>query len=95
MFVPINGFMFLYCEVKQDEPSGFLDNTMAVAAVTVVAGTLALVAFLPTSLPIFPPQLLPPLTTGGASISRDGRSLPFMLIKVWYTILYFTHKIFN
>ena len=74
--------------MEQDESSGFLDNPIAVAAVTVVAGTLAVAAFLPTSLPIVPLQV-------GSSIAREGRSLPFTLINVCYTILCFACKLFH
>ena len=79
----IYALLFSCGEVEQDEPSGFFDNPIAVGAITVVAGTLALAAFLPTSLPIFPT-----LSIGGASIAREGRSLPFTLINVCHTISY-------
>ena len=72
--------MHIFAFIFSCGEGGLFDNAIAV---TVVAGTIALAAFLPTSLPIFPPQSI-----GGTSIEREGRSLPFTLINVCNTVSY-------
>ena len=72
--------MHIFAFIFSCGEGGLFDNAIAV---TVVAGTIALAAFLPTSLPIFPPQFI-----GGTSIEREGRSLPFTLINVCHTVSY-------
>ena len=72
--------MHIFAFIFSCGEGGLFDNAIAV---TVVAGTIALAAFLPTSLPILPPQFI-----GGTSIEREGRSLPFLLINVCNTVSY-------
>ena len=72
--------MHIFAFIFSCGEGGLFDNAIAV---TVVAGTIALAAFLPTSLPIFPPQSI-----GGTSIEREGRSLPFTLINVCHKVSY-------